>query len=240
MLRDQILEVLQSNPAYGYRRVAIHLGINKKRVHRVMQKYKIRPYKRKVRLRKRRDLRREPMTYQNLIKDSFTIHKGVIYAADFTYIPHKSKYYYLATFMDLYTREIIDCDISNKHDKYTVLRALLNAILNTNYTLPKIIHSDQGSEYCSKEYLWFLSFFDIQVSMSKKSSPWENGYQGSFYSNFKTDLGLEFDRFDTLGEFIEGIHQTIHYYNNERIRTSLKMAPSVFAKGNKSVQKWGS
>jgi len=234
-LKQQILDVLQSNPAYGYRRIALHLDINKKKAQRIMQKYNIRPYKREVRLRKRLDLRREPIPYQNLIKDSFPIKKGVIYAADFTYIPYKSKYYYLATFMDLYTREIVGWDISNKHDKFLVLKALLNAIYNTDFNLPKIIHSDRGSEYCSKEYLLFLSFFDIRVSMSKKSSPWENGCQESFYSNFKTDLGLEFDRFDTLGEFIEGIHQTIHYYNNERIHTSLKMAPSVFAKGNKSV-----
>lgn len=41
--------------------------------------------------------------------------------------------------------------------------------------------------------------------MSKKASPWENGHQESFYDNFKTDLGLEFDRFNSTGEFVEAI-----------------------------------
>ena len=62
----------------------------------------------------------------------------------------------------------------------------------------------------------------IKVSMSAKASPWENAYQESFYDNFKTDLGLEFKRFETIGEFVEAIHQTINYDNNERIHTKLK------------------
>lgn len=234
-LKVQILQVLEVHKSYGYRRVAIALGINKKRVQRIMHKFKIRPYKRKMRLRKRLDLRREPMPYGNLIKGSFPVRQDLVYAADFTYLPFKGRFIYLATFMDLYTREIVGWDISNKHDKRLILRALINGIYNTGFKLPSIIHTDQGAEYCSKEYIGFLNYFGIRVSMSKKSSPWENGYQESFYSNFKTDLGLEFDRFNTLGEFIEAIHHTINYYNNHRIHTSLKMAPSTYRQLHKSV-----
>ncbi len=64
--------------------------------------------------------------------------------------------------------------------------------------------------------------------MSKKAPPWENGYQESFFNNFKTDLGLEFDRFNSLGELVEAIHQTINYYNQRRIHTTLKMPPAKF------------
>lgn len=93
---------------------------------------------------------------------------------------------------------------------------------------PKIVHTDQGSEYQSKDYLSMLSKLGIQVSMSKKASPWENAYQESWYDNFKTDLGLEFDRFEGIGELIEAIYQTIFYYNNQRIHTKLKMPPARF------------
>jgi len=40
---------------------------------------------------------------------------------------------------------------------------------------------------------------------------------------------------DDIGKLVEAIHQTIHYYNNERIHTTLKMPPSAFAKLHKSV-----
>ena len=65
--------------------------------------------------------------------------------------------------------------------------------------------------------------------MSKKASPWENGYQESFFNNFKTDLGLEFNRFRTIGQFTEAIHQTINYYNKHRIHTTLKTTPALYA-----------
>lgn len=235
-LKEQILQILTMHPSYGYRRVAIALNINKKSVQRVMRKYKIRPYKRKQRWKKRRDLRRKEMPYTNLIKGSFPIQSRSIYATDFTYLRYKKKFYYLATLIDIHTREIVGWDISKKHDTYMVLRALINSFYNTDFQIPKIIHSDQGSEYCSKEYIKMLKAFGIQISMSKKSSPWENGYQEGFYSNFKTDLGIEFDRFNSVGEFIEGVHQTIRYYNEKRIHTALKMPPSVYAKRHTFVK----
>lgn len=127
----------------------------------------------------------------------------------------------------LYTREIVGWYIANRHTKEIVLEALLDAI-KTLGKLPKIVHTDQGSEYCSKENLDFLASLGIQISMSKKASPWENGYQESFYNNFKTDLGLEFNRFATLGELVAAIYQTINYYNKKRIHTKLKMSPVQF------------
>ena len=48
--------------------------------------------------------------------------------------------------------------------------------------------------------------------MSKKSSPWQNGFQESFYSNFKLELG-NVRRFSHVGELIEAVHQQIGYYN---------------------------
>lgn len=234
-LKEAILSVLSTHKSYGYRRIALALKINKKCVQRLMHKFRIRPYKRKVRWKKRLDLRREPMPYTNLIKDRFPIREGLVYASDFTYLPYKGQFIYLATVMDLYTREVVGWEMSQRHDSNLVLNAFINGLYNNGFRLPKVIHSDQGSEYCSKQYIKFLNHLGIRISMSKKSSPWENAYQESYYSNFKTDLGLEFDRFEGLGELIEGVHQTINYYNKDRIHTSLKMSPSVFAKLHKSV-----
>jgi transposase InsO family protein len=96
--------------------------------------------------------------------------------------------------------------------------------------LPKlgIVHTDQGAEYRSKEYAKLMADLDVKISMSKKGSPWENGYQESFYNNFKTDLGLEFERLQTIGELVEAVHQVISYYNNQRIHTTLKMPSAKF------------
>ncbi|MFQ5492859.1 MAG: transposase [Candidatus Dojkabacteria bacterium] len=131
------------------------------------------------------------------------------YVSDFTYIRHYGKFVYLSTCMDICTREIVGWDVSTRHTKDFVIGALMDSFINTGFKLPKIVHSDQGSEYRSREYTEIVEGLGIQISMSSKGSPWENGYQESFYNNFKTELGLEFERFQTLGELVEGIHQTL-------------------------------
>jgi putative transposase len=203
------------------------LQVGKNRVRRVMKAYHIKPYKRKARWRKRKDCGNPEASYPNLIKGSCPIKPEIILVGDFTRIPYRQGIVYLATFMDLYTREIVGWNISTKHTAELVMNALLDAI-KTLGKIPKVVHTDQGSEYQSKDYLAMLSKLGIQISMSKKASPWENAYQESWYDNFKTDLGLEFDRFNTIGELIEAIHQTIAYYNQRRIHTKLKMPPSKY------------
>jgi len=64
--------------------------------------------------------------------------------------------------------------------------------------------------------------------MSAKSSPWQNGYQESFYSGFKLELGHP-EIYPTLGELYEAIAAQIHYYNHRRIHSALKCPPAVFA-----------
>jgi len=221
-----MFQVLSVHPGYGHRRIALSLGVGKKRVRRVMKLYGIKPYKRKARWRKRRDCGKPEALYPNLIRGSCPIRGNVVFCGDFTYLRWNDKFIYLATFMDLFTREIVGRNISTKHTKEFIIEAFWDAVLTAG--IPKVVHTDQGAEYCSKEYSELMQSLGVQISISKKSSPWENAYQESFYNNFKTDLGLEFERFDTPGELIEGVHQTINYYNTKRIHTTLKMPPSVF------------
>jgi len=47
-LKQQIESVHREHPAYGHRRIAIHLGINPKRVQQAMAKYDLRPPPRQV------------------------------------------------------------------------------------------------------------------------------------------------------------------------------------------------
>lgn len=236
-MKERILSVLAKHKSYGHRRIALELGEGKKKVRRVMGLYGIKPYKRKARWHKRRDDRRPEMPYQNEIKGKLPIKPNLIWVSDFTYLKFQDSYLYLATLMDLYTREIVGWSLSTKHTRDLILSAFFDG-LKTAGRKPEIIHSDQGVEYCSGEYQKLMGNLGVTISMSKKSSPWENGYQESFYNNFKTDLGLEFDRFNGLGEFVEAIHQTINYYNNERVQLALKMPPTKFKQlyyqGNKT------
>lgn len=223
----KIETVLSSHPAYGHKRVALELKINKKKALRVMKKFGLKPYKRRIkRPRKIDDLNKPPTVYQNLIKDIVATGLNQIWVADFTYIKFQNKFIYLSTVMDLFTREVLGWNISGSHDKYLVCGALNMALARTK-TAPSYHHSDQGSEYDSYEYVKLLENNKIQVSMSAKGHPWENGFQEAFYSQFKVDLGHP-DQYQTWGELIEVIHLQINYYNKDRIHTSLKTSPIKF------------
>jgi hypothetical protein len=66
-LRQQILDVLSTNPGYGHRRIALALGVGKKRIRKVMRLFGIKPYKRKARWTKKRDLGKPESGYINLL-----------------------------------------------------------------------------------------------------------------------------------------------------------------------------
>lgn len=228
-VKNQIEAVLTDNPAYGHKRIALELKLNKKRILRVMKKFGIKPYRKRKKPRKRGDENKPSTRYKNLIENFCPIIPGFVWVSDFTYIRFRDKFIYLATIMDVFTREIVGWNISRFHNQELVIGAMEHALSNPGHRVPVYLHSDQGSEYEAQAYTNIAQKLKIKVSMSRKSSPWENAHQESFYSQFKVDLG-DPARFDILGELIEEIHQTVDYYNHRRIHSSLKMTPAKFRK----------
>jgi putative transposase len=228
IVKVQILSVLIEHLAYGHRRIAMALGYGKNRVLRVMKKYKIKPkVRRKKKPHKPLDSK-EPEKYINLVKEYETTAPNEVWAGDFTYIKFQEKFYYVATVIDIYSREILSVVISNHHEKTLVIEAYNQAVKKSK-TTPKYMHTDQGSEYCSKAYIERVERNGTQISMAAKGKPWENPFQESFYAGFKLEL-KDPKTIETLGELTEAIYQQIYYYNNKRIHSALKMPPKSFAK----------
>lgn len=225
-LKAEIEQTLKKHKAYGHKRIALALKINKKRVLRVMKLFNLRPHRKRKAPFKPNGCNRALVTIPNLISGAVINAPNQVWVSDFTYLPYFGKFIYLATVEDLFTRQLIGWVISFKHNADLVSQALLNA-LEKNST-PAIIHSDQGSEYRSQEYLNLLISLDIKPSMSQKANPWQNGYQESFYSEFKLELGHP-ECYPTIGELTEAIAQQIYYYNYERIHSALKCPPTIFA-----------
>jgi putative transposase len=227
-LKAKIKQVMKDNKAYGHKRIAIDLGINKKRVLRVMHLFKLKPQRMRHRKPdKPEDLGNLPLSIPNLIENLVVDRFGRVWVVDFTYLWFAGVFVYLATVEDLFTRQIVGFAISTKHNAKLVTAALLDAL--NKYPDPDIVHSDQGSEYASEENIGLLKAAGIKPSMSDKASPWQNGYQESFYSEFKLELG-DPNACESLGRLAEAINHQIFYYNNKRIHSALKCPPAVFAK----------
>jgi len=224
-LKQRIEEVWRKHPAYGHRRLSLLLQENKKKILRVMRVFGMKPYRRRG--RKYRQTKDFSTLYPNLIFSNIPIEENQIWASDFTYLPFKGGFVYLATVMDLWNRKVVGFSVLTTHSAQLTIQALLSVV--SKYPPPQVIHSDQGREYISKDYRILCQNLGIQISLSHKGSPWENGYQESFYDKFKVELG-DPNRFESLGELVYAIYRQIHYYNTERIHTILKMPPEVFSR----------
>lgn len=226
-LKAKIEAVWSEHPSYGHKRLALELHVNKKRIRRVMRLFGMKPYRRRVTQPvKLDDQGKVPAPYPNLVKRFCPIQPTVVWVTDFTYLHFQGRWYYVATVLDVFTREVLGWAISVAHDTTLVLEALHSAQQQQS-RWPIYHHSDQGSEYDSAAYTTELETNGVQISMSKKASPWENGYQESFYAGFKLDLG-QLDQFETLGALVEAIARTIYVYNTSRIHTKLKQSPRQF------------
>lgn len=226
VLKAKIEEVWESHPAYGRVRLALHLQVNHKRIQRVMRLFGMNVPVTAKTPGKPKDQNQEPAPYPNLIKKLCPTAPNVVWAGDFTYLPFHGKFLFLATVMDIFTREILGWEVLTVHTVPLIRGAFLDARVRSGI-LPRYHHSDQGSEYKALSYLKEVESLGIQVSMSKKASPWENGYQESFYGKFKLELG-SIQSCKTTGEAVAKIHTQIAYYNTRRIHTALKMQPVIF------------
>jgi putative transposase len=204
--------------------VALHLGINHKRAQRVMAKYQIYPPRRRAKSYCTRSTPHH--IYQNLLKNLALTQPHQVWASDVTHVVYRGTIWYLATIEDLVTRRVLAKQMGKRHDSKLVLATLQQAFASEH--VPQIFHSDQGTEFMAQRYTLALEARGIQISVSDVASPWQNGFVESFYGRFKEEFG-DIDRFESPGEMIEAVYRQIHYYNEQRIHTVLKMPPAAFA-----------
>ena len=224
-LKALIIQTHEKHPAYGHLRMAWELGINHKRTQRVMKKFGLKPPRRRRKYFCTRS--RDHHTYTNLIHGWSPTRPNELWCSDVSYLKFQGRFWYLATIEDIFTRQVVASQVSKHHDRWLVLSTIKQALQNTR-SIPTFFHTDQGTEFMAKACTHFLEEKGIQVSVSKKASPWQNGFQESFFGTFKAEFG-DFNRFETVGELIEELYGQVHYYNYERRHTALKVAPAVFA-----------
>jgi putative transposase len=189
---EKIQWVHGSHPYYGHRRIALELGINKKCSSRIMRLASIQVFtKKRKSWIKTEDRNFCPLPIPNRTKEYIATFPNEIWRSDFTHLYYRDEVLHLATIIDEYAKEIVAYKLSFKHKKELIIETLDEAVKNQiqkKLPLPKILHSDQGSEYRSYAYQKQVSKLQILLSYSKKGSPWQNGAQESFYGKFKQEL----------------------------------------------------
>jgi transposase InsO family protein len=165
--------------------------------------------------------------FPNLIHDYIPERPHQLWCAEVSFIKFQDRFWYLSTIEDIKSRQILAVQVSKFHNHQLVLTTLKQAMILSG-KLPDVFHTDQGVEYMAQAVIDFLKDNQVKVSTSDKASPWQNGYQESFFGKFKDEMG-DINRFESVGEFVEAIYGQIHYYNNKRIHRALRMPPAVYA-----------
>ena len=128
---------------------------------------------------------------------------------------------YLASVMDLYTRQIVGWTLGDRMTEDLVLSALDKAYTAKKPRKGLLHHSDRGSQYASKEYRKRLKTYRMKASMSRKGNCYDNACIESFHSVLKKEF-IYCTRFKTKSEAQQEMFEYIElFYNRKRIHGSL-------------------
>ena len=244
-LTKSIKEVfLPNRNVYGTRRIAKILAkndilISRKRIGRLMAAAGL-YCKTKRKFKVTTDSKHNKPISPNLLQRQFdVIQPDKCWVGDITYIPTKEGWLYLATVIDLYSRQVIGWSMANHMKTKLINNALTMAIWKRKPKRGLIWHSDRGSQYASDSHRAILKDHGVIQSMSRKGDCWDNAVAESFFHTLKTELTNHY-QFNNYQEAKNVIFEYIEvFYNRIRIHSANNyLAPVEFEKINTKSLKY--
>jgi len=226
MILKEIIDIRKDKKmrCYGSPKIKLelikrNLNYNHKRIARIMRENRIFA-----------ELRRKH-TYKNKGKEKMDIAPNILnrdfnpsspnkaWTSDITYIPTHSGWVYLCSVMDLFGKKIIAWEVSSSPNTELVVTAIQKAISNRNPDKGLIIHSDQGCQYTSNNYITFIKENNFLQSMSRRGNCWDNACIESFFGHLKNEWLWDF-KFHTIAEVRFALFDYIDgFYNTRRFHT---------------------
>lgn len=223
-LTVRIMEIHTAHPAYGAERITRELKrqgveIGRRVVTRLMQANGISGITR----RRRRNLTkpdRDAAMIPDLIRREFTAPMpGLKLTGDISCFPTSEGWLYLATVLDLCSKELIGHAIAPHMRAALAVDAITAAHRSGLVAGNAIMHTDRGSQYHAKVYRNTLRRLDIRQSTSRPGSCLDGAAAESFFATIKAEIGIGLwpDRASAR----RGIENWIKSYNERRLHSSL-------------------
>ncbi len=214
-LMNEIRAIYARQPFKGYRRICNDLQdmgykVNRKRVLRLMRLVGIQAIYPKKNLSKRRQA---DAVYPYLLKDHPPQEPHDCWCVDITYIRIATGYVYLTGIIDVVSRHLMGWHLSTTLDTDSCLRALAMA-LKTGHK-PKILNSDQGCQFTSKDWVKTLADGGMLISMDGKGRCLDNIYIERFWRTLKYEE-VYLKTYESVAEARCEIGQFIVWYNTQR------------------------
>jgi len=181
---------LESGGVYGYRNITLDLKdlgerCSKNRVHRLMRNEGIRAQRGYKRHKGYYGGKPAHVAPNHLNREFEAQGPNERWVTDITYIRTHEGFLYLAAVLDLFSRQIVGWSMKSRMSTDLVMDALLMASWKRRPKQEVLIHSDQGSQYTSREWRDFLDDHRLKPSMSRRGNCHDNAVAESFFSLLK-------------------------------------------------------
>ena len=124
----------------------------------------------------------------NLLEQNFTVDgPDKVWVTDITHIRTHEGWLYVAVVIDLFHKKVVGWSMKSRLYRDLVLDALLMAVWRRQPKGPVIVHSDQGSQYGSDDWVRFCKAHNLVPSMSRRGNCYDNAAAESFFSSLKRE-----------------------------------------------------
>jgi putative transposase len=213
-LMRRLDELYLNCPFFGSRRMAVTLGVNRKRMQRLMAVLGIEAHYPKPNLS-----RPAPghEVYPYLLRGVSIERPNQVWSTDITYIPMRAGFLYLVAVMDWFSRFVLSWELSNTMETGFCLAALESAF---RFGQPEIWNSDQGSQFTAAEFLAPLKKRNISISMDGRGRALDNVFIERLWRSLKYELIYPGD-FASGAELLPALDRYFHFYNHRRPHQAL-------------------
>lgn len=215
----------RTRQVYGSRKIHRELclhgtAINHKRVERLMRRAGIRSKLAKKYKATTHSSHQLPVAPNRLNRAFMATQPNQKMVSDITYIWTDEGWLYVAAILDLYGQKVVGLSMSERMTKELVLHALDSAYKRSRPPEGVILHSDRGSQYCSKDYQDRLKKYGFICSMSRKGNCWDNAPMEAFWGKMKYEW-LIGTRFATREQARAAVFEYVEiFYNRQRLHAS--------------------
>ena len=213
-LMRRLDEQYMATPFYGSRKLAEVLGVNRKRVQRLMRLMGLEA----IYPRPRTTLRdREHRIYPYLLRSVEVVRPNQVWSSDITYIPMPRGFMYLTVILDWYSRYVLAWRLSNTLDGRFCLEALEEALGGER---PEIFNSDQGVQYTALAFTSRLERAGVAISMDGRGRALDNVFVERLWRSVKyEDVYLK--AYGTVAELESGLTSYFDFYCHRRPHQAL-------------------
>lgn len=218
-LKHRIDEIYTDHPFYGSRRITAQLQregwqVNRKAVQRHMRQMGI------AGISPGRNLSRaaqQHRVFPYLLRGRVIEGPNEVWGVDITYIRLVRGWMYLVAIMDWYSRYVVGWELDTTLEVGFVLQAVSKALSQSK---PKILNSDQGSQFTSPAYIKLVTGAGVLISMDSRGRALDNVFTERLWRSLKYEE-VYLHEYSNPREAREGVGRYLAFYNHQRPHQSL-------------------